>query len=64
MDLLQEPRCQQNRSCLALRPIRDGQDHQPQEDTGRPDPDPRIGYPEQGHDRHGIQAWRPGRVLP
>jgi ABC-type glycerol-3-phosphate transport system substrate-binding protein len=56
-------RCQQDGRGVAVRTVRDGQDHIAEEDHRGPDPDPRERHPEQGDDRHGAQAGWPGGVL-
>ena len=57
-------RRQQDRGRLAVRAVHHRQDHLAEEDHRRPDADPRERHPEQGDDRPGAQARRPGRVLP
>ena len=64
VDLLRQPRREPDGGRLAVRAVRHREDDLAEEDDRRPDADPRVGHPEQGDDRHGAQARRPGRVLP
>ena len=59
-----EPRREQDGGGLAVRAVHHLQDHVAEEDHRRPDAHPRERHPEQGDDRPGAQARRPGRVLP
>ena len=64
VDLLRQPRREQDGGGLAVRAVRHRQDDVAEEDDRRPDADPRERHPARGDDRHGAQARRPGRVLP